>query len=83
MRFFSKNPNLRIVLRPGIPGNVFAGKYPEPGVYVKFVGGVVDVEDEDKVKAMLKHDGFNSDFVSAEISSNDPFKGVRKINRPE
>ncbi len=71
-----------IVLRPGIPGSTIAGREPVPGVYVKFQDGVVVSNDEEIVSMMLKHPGFNTDFISAEEVSRDPYAYRRSEMEP-
>lgn len=82
MKFISKNPNLRVVLRPGIPGNVLAGKEPIAGVYVKFQGGIVDVQDVELVEMMKKHPGFDQDYILVEENEVDPFLSSRQDPEP-
>ena len=82
MKFISKNANLRIVLRPGIPANQLAGVASQPGVYVKFSNGVVDIKDEDMVKKMHDHPGFNLDFIAVDDSGEDPFAYNRQESEP-
>lgn len=82
MKFISKNPNLRVVLRPGIPGNVLAGKEPVAGVYVKFQGGMADVKDEQLIEMMKKHPGFEQDYILVEESDVDPYLSSRQESEP-
>lgn len=82
MKFIAQNSNLMIVLRPGIPGSHLSGKEPVPGMYVKFQDGMVIVNDEEQIRMMLKHPGFNTDFISAEEVTRDPFSYRRSEMEP-
>jgi hypothetical protein len=82
MKFISKNANLRIVLRPGIPGNILAGQVAKPGVYVKFQDGVVEVKEEETINMMKLHPGFNSDYIAVDPTELDPFIGTREEIEP-
>jgi hypothetical protein len=82
MKFVSKNSNLRIVLRPGIPANQMSGIAGQPGVYVKFQDGVVEVKDEEMIKKMHDHPGFNIDFIAVDESGEDPFAANREEIEP-
>lgn len=64
MKFVSKSENLRIVLEPGLEAEKISGKRAVPGVYIKFEGGVVNVEKEEWVKMMLTHPGYDNDFFA-------------------
>ena len=82
MKFISKNANLRIVLEPGIQGNVLAGQLGKPGVYVKFQDGVVEIKDQDKIDKMKLHDGYNIDFISVDEKELDPYAHTRSEIEP-
>jgi hypothetical protein len=82
MKFVSKNSNLRIVLRPGIPGNHLTGQVPQPGVYVKFQDGVVEIKDEDTINMMRLHPGYNLDFIEVEENISDPYASSRREIEP-
>lgn len=67
MKFISRNINLRVVLRPGIPGEPMVGRSPIPGLYVKFEDGVANVTDAESIKLMLlPMKGFGVDYVAAD-----------------
>lgn len=83
MKFVSKNMNLRIVLRHGIPAEPLSGRNAIPGLYVKFENGLADVNDNDTVERMLKHPGFNSDFISIEDNGKDPYADYRSEKEPD
>lgn len=82
MKFVSKNSNLRIVLSPGIPANQMAGVPGKPGLYVKFQDGVVEVKDEEMIKKMHEHPGFNVDFIAVDENGEDPFAATREETEP-
>jgi hypothetical protein len=82
MKFISKNPNLRVVLRPGIPGNVLAGKEAIAGVYVKFQGGMVEIQDNDLIEMMKKHPGFEQDYILVAENEIDPYLSTRTEVEP-
>lgn len=81
-RFISKNSNLRIVLKHGIPPEPITGRLAVPGLYIKFENGVVNVSDEETIKLMMSHDGFNSDFILANEEETDPWKWQRRDKEP-
>lgn len=82
MKFISKNANLRVVLQPGIPSDRSLGKAAVPGIYVRFMNGLVDIEDSEMIKQMLAHDGFNKDFIEADDVGTDPYLKTRKESEP-
>ena len=83
MRFFSKSSNYLLVIRPSLPGNIFAGKLPEQGISVRFSDGVADVPEETLIEAMLKHPAFNRDFTSSDAAlNNDPYRATRRESEP-
>jgi hypothetical protein len=82
MKFVSKNPNLRVVLEPGVPGDRLAGRIAKTGVYVKFEDGIAKVENEEMIKMMLNHPGFESDYICADDGS-DPYAASRKSSEPD
>ena len=85
MRFVSKSSNLRVVLKPGIPGNHLSGVVAQQGVYVKFIGGIVEIKDPEIIKAMKAHPGFNSDYIAVEdeiTQEVDPYEYQRQETEP-
>lgn len=82
MKFVSKNAGLRIMLKNGIPAEPITGRNAIPSVSVKFENGIINVNDEETIKLMKAHSGFNSDFILAE-DKGDPYKNTRKQNEPE
>ena len=80
-KFFSKSANLMVVLSPGLQAQPLTGTPAKPTVSVRFKDGMADVANEDVVKMMLEHPGFNSDFI-AEESPVDPYKFGRQSTEP-
>jgi hypothetical protein len=78
MKFISKASNLNIILRPGVPAQPLTGSPPVPTIFVKFKDGVADVEQEELIDLMLKHPGFDRDFVAADETGSDPYAWARK-----
>lgn len=77
------NANLMIVLRPGLPGNAQLGTTTVSGLYVRFQGGLADIKDETTVALMLKHPGFNVDFIMLdEPDAGDPYASKRLSAEP-
>jgi hypothetical protein len=82
MKFISKNSNLLIVLRAGLSAQPLTGTPAKPTVSVRFKDGVADVQQQELIDLMLLHPGFNSDFISAENSSIDPYASTRQSSEP-
>lgn len=84
MKFISKSSNLLIVLRPGMPASHITGTPAKPTVSVRFKDGVAEVPDDNQeiIKMMLAHPGFNGDFISAEGVPTDPYAGGRQPSEP-
>ena len=82
MKFISKNANLRVVLRPGIPANQMSGIAGQPGVYVKFQNGIVETQDEQIITQMKAHNGFNLDYIAVDANGEDPFAAQREEIEP-
>ena len=82
-RFISKNNNLRIVLKHAMPAEPITGRAAIPGLYIKFENGAVNVNDEEHIKLMLAHPGFNSDYIVVEEEQVDPYKNNRKESEPD
>lgn len=81
-RFISKNSNLRIVLKHGISPEPITGRLAVPGLYVKFKNGAVNISDEEIIKLMMSHGGFNSDFILVNEEETDPWKWQRRDKEP-
>lgn len=82
VRFISKHSNLRLVLRPGIPGNHLTGQQPVPAIYVRFQDGVAVLNDEELIEKMVNHPSFNRDFIKVEEADTDPYSKTRKEKEP-
>jgi len=83
-RFISKNSNLRIVLKHGMPAEPITGRAAVPGLHVKFENGLVEISDEETYNLMMAHSGFNSDFILAnEDDSVDPWRWQRREKEPQ
>jgi hypothetical protein len=82
MRFISKNANLRIILRPGLPANPLSGVLAVPTVFVRFQNGLAEVKDPEMISQMKAHPGFNSDFICADNEEVDPYAASRQDNEP-
>lgn len=83
MKFVSKNPNLRIVLSPGISGEKLTGRLPIGMKSIKFIDGMAEVRNEEFLKMALAHDGFGHDFFELPEEGKDPFAGTRRSTEPE
>lgn len=82
MKFISKNANLRVVLRPGMPAELMTGRAATPGLYAKFEDGVLESNDIDFCKVLMTVEkGFGSDFILADNTLPDPF--LRTSSEPE
>jgi hypothetical protein len=79
-RFISKSNNLLIVLKPGLPAQPLTGSPAKPTLFVRFKDGVADVPDGELTDLMMKHPGFNADYISAEIG--DPYGAARTPSEP-
>jgi hypothetical protein len=82
MRFISKNANLRIILRPGLPANHLSGVLAVPTVFVRFQNGLAEVKDPDMIRQMKAHPGYNLDYICAEDDAPDPYLSTREENEP-
>ncbi len=83
MEFISKSSNLLVVLRPGMSAQPLTGTPAVPALSVRFKDGISDIEEESLIDMMIKHPGFDSDFISSEdVSGRDPFASTRKSAEP-
>lgn len=84
MRFISKSSNLLIVLRPGMSAQPLTGTPAKGTVSVRFKEGVADVPDGEMVEMMLRHPGYEGDFISADTVNNvDPYAFSRQESEPQ
>lgn len=81
-KFVSKNSNFMVVLKPGIPGSTITGQQPQPGIYVRFQGGAVDVYEEAIIEMMRKNNRCGVDFVEVKQSESDPYEHTRQDIEP-
>jgi len=82
MKFVSKSGNLCITLKPGIPANPLAGTPNDPGIHIRFDNGMVTVNDEELVRKMKSHAGFNIDFFEINEEEKDPYGNLRRDKEP-
>jgi len=82
MKFISKSSNLLVILRPGLSAQPLTGTPAKPSVSVRFEDGVAEVQQEDLIKMMKNHPGFESDFISAEANVADPYAVTRIEKEP-
>lgn len=81
-KFVSKNSNLMIVLRPGIPGSTITGQQPKAGLYVRFQSGTVDIKEESVADLLRNHPEFNRDFIEVKETDLDPYEANRDEIEP-
>lgn len=82
MKFLSRNSNLLVVLKPGIPASNITGTPAVYGVYAKFVDGVVEIKEKEHIKLMLAHPGCGQDFKPVEENEKDPYAYFREESEP-
>lgn len=83
MKFISKLPKLRIVLKPGLPGNRQLGTASVSMLSVLFENGVAEVNDKEKIEMMLAHQDCNRMFFPVEEGEKDFFAGKRVELEPK
>jgi hypothetical protein len=76
-KFISKSSNLLIVLRAGLQAQPITGTPATPTLSVRFKDGMAEVTQPEVIEQMLKHPGFGSDFISAEVDTVDPYAAQR------
>lgn len=81
-KFVSKNSNLMIVLRPGIPGSTITGQQPKAGLYVRFQSGTVDIKEESVAEMLRAHPDFNTGFIEVKSEDLDPYEHTRNEVEP-
>lgn len=83
MRFISKNSNLRVILKPGLPAEPLTGRPSDPGISVKFQDGLLEVSDQVIIDRLMAHAGLTMDFWAVEDGEfKDPFKHMREEIEP-
>lgn len=84
MKFISKSSNLLIILRAGLPAQPITGTLARPAVSVRFKDGLAEVPEGELTEMMLRHPGFESDFIAAgEVGMADPYAYMRQANEPQ
>lgn len=84
MRFISKSSNLLVVLKPGLSAQPLTGTPSQPTVSVRFKEGVAEVPDGELSEMMLRHSGYEADFISADSVNNvDPYAYQRQDTEPQ
>lgn len=82
-KFVSKNSNYMIVLKPGVEGNRSLGTHAIPGLYIKFLSGVVDIKEESIANQLREHPAFGIEFVEVKDSEVDPYSDTREEVEPD
>jgi hypothetical protein len=78
-KFFSKQSNYTVILRPGYQENRITGEPMRPAISLKFENGFVERFEEDIIELAQKSSAFNRDFF---MQDEDPLKGIRKESEP-
>ena len=82
-KFVSKQSNYMVVLRPGVEGNRALGTHAIPGLYIKFQGGVVDINEPTVIDLLRAHPSFGNDFIEIQDNmSADPYIDSREEIEP-
>jgi hypothetical protein len=84
-RFISRSNNLRIVIRPGLPGSRETGALPRNMISVRFKDGelVVPDSDEETIKELRRKIAQGTgDFIEADEKGKDPFAATRQSSEP-
>lgn len=82
MRFVSKSSNLCVILKAGLPSEPLTGRPAQPTISVRFQDGIAEVRDEELIKLMEAHPGFNMDFIAVDDGSRDPYAHSRAEVEP-
>ncbi len=83
MKFISKNSNLNIILRPGQQAQPITGTPAVSALSVRFQNGLADIHEENMVEMMLRHPGFNQDFIAVDETGTDPYAHLRAGSEPQ
>jgi hypothetical protein len=78
-KFFSKQSNYVVVLRPGFQENRITGEPMRPAMTLKFQNGFAERFEEDVIELAKKSLMFGVEFF---MQDEDPLKGIRKENEP-
>lgn len=81
-RFISPMNNLLIILEPGLSAQPLTGTPAKATVSVRFKDGIADVPEGELADKMLRHKGYNSDFMLAENGLIDPYAFQRQSSEP-
>jgi len=71
-----------IVLKPGVEGNRALGTHAIPGLYIKFLSGMVDIKEESIIELMRAHPSYNVDFLEVKDADVDPYADQREESEP-
>lgn len=82
MKFFSKQNNYRVVLRPGMPREPLTGREAVPGIHVKFEGGVATVNNDEHIEMMMRHPAYGVDYIAEDSEDLKSFNGFKKDTEP-
>jgi hypothetical protein len=88
MKFISKLPNYRVVLKPGLPGNRQLGTASTSMLAVRFENGMAEVRDKAIIEMMLAHPGCGNkgekgtDFMPLEEGETDIYAKGRPDIEP-
>lgn len=79
MKFYSKQSNYRVVLRPGTPREPLTGREAVAGIHVKFEGGVANVSNEDHIELMMAHPAYITDYISEKDNNATSFSNHKEV----
>lgn len=81
MKFVSRNANLRIILKQGIPADAL-GHPTVPALSVKFEDGMVEVHNEEVIELLMQPEkGYGVDYIISDVGAADPYS--REGSEPE
>lgn len=82
VKFVSKNSNLHIILRPGIPAQPITGTPATPTLSVRFQDGQAEIRDDSLLQMMRQHPGYDVDFIEVSDGARDPYAAQRDESEP-
>lgn len=82
VKFVSKNSNLHIILRPGIPAQPITGTPATPTLSVRFQDGQAEIRDSSLLQMMRQHPGYDVDFIEISDDAVDPYAAQRDESEP-